>query len=88
MENDKIILVLGEEINVELSSNTPDMQKMIDTIVKNREKISLDKIDVQISENSNFDKQGFIEMIKNVINAYLEDLKLEEINYTNSLQNV
>ncbi len=88
MENDKIILVLGEEINVELSSNTPDMQKMIDTIVKNREKINLDKIDVQISENSNFDKQGFIEMIKNVINAYLEDLKLEEINYTNSLQNV
>ena len=88
MENGKIILVLGEEINVELSSNTPDMQKMIDTIVKNREKINLDKIDVQISENSNFDKQGFIEMIKNVINAYLEDLKLEEINYTNSLQNV
>lgn len=88
MENDKIILVLGEEINVELSSNTPDMQKMIDTIVKNREKINLDKIDVQISENSNFDKQGFIEMIENVINAYLEDLKLEEINYTNSLQNV
>ena len=57
------------------------MQTMIDKIVENRDVIKIEDIHVDIPEESNFDKEGFEFMIKNVINEYLETLKLEENNF-------
>lgn len=81
MENNQIALNLTEEISVELSADTPDMQTLIDKIVENRDIINIKNISVTIPEGSNFDKEGFECMIKNVIKEYLETLKLEENNF-------
>ena len=81
MENNQIILNLTETCRVILSADTPDMQTMIDKIVENRDVIKIEDIHVDIPEESNFDKEWFEFMIKNVINEYLETLKLEENNF-------
>ncbi|MFR2738317.1 MAG: hypothetical protein ACLTDX_10895 [[Clostridium] innocuum] len=81
MENNQIALNLTEEISVELSADTTDMQTLIDKIVENRDIINIKNISVTIPEGSNFDKEGFECMIKNVIKEYLETLKLEENNF-------
>ena len=81
MENNQIILNLTETCRVILSADTPDMQTMIDKIVENRDVIKIEDIHVDITEESIFDKEGFEFMIKNVINEYLETLKLEENNF-------
>lgn len=81
MESNQIILNLTETCRVILSADTPDMQTMIDKIVENRDVIKIEDIHVDIPEESNFDKEGFEFMIKNVIKEYLETLKLEENNF-------
>lgn len=81
MENNQIALNLTEEISVELSADTPDMQTLIDKIVESRDIIDIKNISVTIPKGSNFDKEGFECMIKNVIKEYLETLKLEENNF-------
>ena len=81
MENNQIILNLTETSRVLLSADTPDMQTMIDKIVECRDEIKIEDIHVDVPEKSNFDKEGFEFMIKNVIKEYLETLKLEESNF-------
>lgn len=85
MENNQIILNLTDEVKVELSADTPDMQTLIDDIVKYRNVIKPDNISVEIPEGSTFDKDGFEIMIRNVIREYLETLELEDI-YFNKAQ--
>lgn len=81
MENNQIALNLTEKISIILSADTPDMQTLIDKIVENRDIIDIEDISVTIPEGSNFDKEGFEFMIKNVIKEYLETLKLENTNF-------
>lgn len=85
MENNQIVLNLNENVSIILSADTPDMQALIDKIVENRDKIDIEDISVTIPEGSNFDKEGFEIMIKNVIKEYLETLKLENTNFVSKL---
>lgn len=80
MEN-KIILNLNDKLKVELSSDTPDMQTVIDLIVNNRETIKSECINVTIPQGSKFDKEGFESMIRKVIVEYLKTLNLEKTEY-------
>lgn len=88
MENEKIQLRLNETVSVELSSDTPDMQTMIDIIVENRATINIDDITVSCSDDNDFDKEGFEEMIKEVIKQYLETLRLEESCYQQIIESL
>lgn len=83
MENNQIVLNLNENVSIVLSADTPDMQALIDKIVENRDKINIEDISVTIPKDSNFDKEGFEFMIKNVIKEYLETLNLENTNFIN-----
>lgn len=76
METKKVILKINKK-EIELTSNTPDMQKIIDFIVENRENINVDEISIETNDEQ-FDKNGFEEMIKEVVNEYLNKIKLEE----------
>lgn len=88
MENEKIQLRLNKTVSVELSSDTPDMQTMIDIIVENRTTINIDDITVSCSDDIDFDKEGFEEMIKEVIKQYLETLRLEESHYQQIIESL
>lgn len=88
MENEKIQLRLNKTVSVELSSDTPDMQTMIDIIVENRATINIDDITVSCSDDIDFDKEGFEEMIKEVIKQYLETLRLEESYYQQIIESL
>ncbi len=88
MENEKIQLRLNETVSVELSSDTPDMQTMIDIIVENRATINIDDITVSCPDDNDFDKEGFEEMIKEVIKQYLETLRLEESCYQQIIESL
>lgn len=88
MENEIIQLRLNKTVSVELSSDTPDMQTMIDIIVENRATINIDDITVSCSDDIDFDKEGFEEMIKEVIKQYLETLRLEESYYQQIIESL
>lgn len=88
MENETIQLRLNKTVSVELSSDTPDMQTMIDIIVENRATINIDDITVSCPDDSDFDKEGFEEMIKEVIKQYLETLRLEESCYQQIIESL
>ena len=84
MENNQINLNLTESVSVVLKADTPDMQTLIDKIVENRSSINVDNIRVTIPDGSNFDKEGFELMMKEVVKEYLKTLELENINFKNN----
>lgn len=84
MENNQINLNLTESVSVVLKSDTPDMQTLIDKIIENRGNINVDNISVTIPDGSNFDKEGFELMMKEVVKEYLKTLELENINFKNN----
>lgn len=77
MEN-KIIINFGRELGaVELESNTPDLDKLIEFVIKNRVKIDIEKIKVLCDDND-FDDNGFQEIIKHSIKNFLDKIVLNE----------
>lgn len=84
MENNQINLNLTERVSVVLKSDTPDMQTLIDKIIENRGNINVDNISVTIPDGSNFDKEGFELMMKEIVKEYLKTLELENINFKNN----
>ena len=81
MENKMIQLILKDDVVIKLSSDTPNIQDIIEKIVENRKTLNVDCIKVISDGVENFDKDGFEQMIKDVIIKYLETLKLEEIEF-------
>lgn len=77
MEN-KIKLNLTKNDYLELDSHTPNMQNMIDEIVRLRDIIEVNEISVEVGENTEFDKDGFIKMMKEIIGNYLEQIRLND----------
>ncbi len=76
MENKELVLKINDKKLV-LTSNTPDMNKIIEFIVDNKNDIHIDDVSVEVDDDK-FDKKGFEEMIKGVISDYLESLKLQK----------
>ena len=76
MENKELVLKINDKKLV-LTSNTPDMNKIIEFIVDNKNDIHIDDVSVEVDDDK-FDKKLFEEMIKGVISDYLESLKLQK----------
>ena len=75
--NEKIIVHLNNEVNVELNANNPNVQELINKLVENRDTINADDIAIDYQGDLNFDKDGFSNMLKKIIKKYLEALKLD-----------
>ena len=76
MVTDKIKVILAKGCDVELTSDSPDVKLLVDTITKNRESIDPEKIGVKC-DNSEFDEKSFAEVIQELVRDYLEAIKLE-----------
>lgn len=77
MEN-KIIIKFGNQLNdIELESNTPNIDSLIKFVIDNRNKINVEDIEVTC-DDKNFDEQGFQMIIVNSIKKFLEKIALNE----------
>ena len=74
---EKIIVHLTSQVNVELNSNNPDIEELINKIVENRDSIHVETLWIDYFNNSSFDKDGFESMLKKIIERYLNALKLD-----------
>lgn len=90
MENKKgkkIDIKLIEEKIISLSSDTPDIDELIDNIVLLRGEIDLEKIEVS-SNSDDFDNEGFKEVVVSTIKTFIEKIELnseEAQNVINAL---
>lgn len=82
--SEKLKICLTEECIVEISSNTPNVKKLIRGIVENRDNLDGSKITVQYEGEEDFDIIGFESVLKNTIDTFMSEISLNEQNYKKS----
>ncbi len=88
MENKKIIVIFGEGIeNVEISSNTPDISNLVKTISANRTTLLSSKILVTCDDDD-FDADGFLHILKKVIDDFLSNIVIETTKYRDVIDQI
>ena len=85
MAADIIKVVLTPDYIVELTSDSPDVKSLVDTITKNRDLINPEKIDVKC-DNHEFDVESFAEVIQDLVRDYLEAIRLEQESLESELK--
>ena len=73
----KIKVFLLKKVAVELDSDNPDIRKLIERIVVNRDKIMPDEVKIECKE-SNFDSKGFEKIVVELITKTLKEIKINE----------
>ncbi|MBR3358581.1 MAG: hypothetical protein IKG46_12260 [Solobacterium sp.] len=76
MENNTITIHLEDENNVTLNTSNPDINSLVKAIVSARDSIEVNKIYVT-SAIDNFDADGFTNLVKKLVDKYLNALNLE-----------
>lgn len=85
MDN-KIIIKFGEKIgDIELESNTPNLDEFIKFVVENRDKIKIKDIEVNCS-NKDFDSKGFQTIIVNSIENFLKKIEINEKQFNEQIE--
>lgn len=77
MRKCKIKVFLLKQVVVELDSDNPDIRKLIERIVVNRDKIMPDEVKIECKE-SNFDSNGFKKIVVELITKTLKEIKINE----------
>lgn len=85
MANKKISISFGSDIKLDLDANLPNIDEIIDIVIKNKDKIDIDSIKVE-ADDSNFDTKGFESIISDSIKNFLEDIKIDEENFTKAME--
>lgn len=74
MENDLIIKFKQENLDISINILQPDLANLIHEIVANN--LSVTKENVEIStENSEFDKEEFLEILVNVHEEFVQEIE-------------
>lgn len=74
MENDLNIRFIKEEINIPINILQPDLAKLIHDIVAKHLYVSKENIEIS-TENSDFDKDDFLEILINVHEEFVEEIE-------------
>lgn len=77
MENQKTISILINDKTVTLSSDLPDLNNLVETIVDCRDTIDVNKIKVECDDNK-FDKVGFEKVIKESVKDFLKRIVMDD----------
>ena len=77
MGSKTITVKLLEGAEVELTSDSPDLQGLVRSIVENRDSIDPEKISV-VCDDEKFDSKGFSEIVSAATKAFLEELKIDK----------
>lgn len=73
----KIKVSLFNKVAIELDSDNPDIRKLVEKIVDNRDKIVLNDVKIECKE-SNFDSKGFEKIVIALISKTLNEIKINE----------
>ena len=73
MENDLCIRFKEENIDVSINILQPDLAKLIHEIVENNLKVTKENIEIS-TENSEFDKEEFLEILINVHEEFVQEI--------------
>lgn len=73
----KIKVSLFNKVAIELDSDNPDIRKLVEKIVDNRDKIVLNDVKIECKE-SNFDSKGFKKIVVALISKTLSEIKINE----------
>lgn len=87
MDQNKIEIMFSDSTTISLTSDNPDIQLLVDTIVTNRNSINQDNIKILPSVGSNFDCENFKKMIIDLTKDFLAQLHIEDSNYDTSIKN-
>lgn len=85
MENN-ITVKFTDNLFVTLSSDNPNIEELMNCIVENRDKIDLDKLEVQCSFES-FDIEGFKHILKKSLTSFCKDLIFNKTELDELLKN-
>ncbi len=73
----KVSIELKSGLNVELDTNSPNIEKLIATIVENKEAIS--PVDIKVEcDDEKFDCASFREIVQKAIADLIKDITIEE----------
>lgn len=73
----KVMVELKRGIKIELDTNSPDIDKLIAEIVKNKETINPANIKVECDDEK-FDCKSFCEIVQKAIGDLIEDITIEK----------
>ncbi len=73
MENKIKIVFRKEEIEIELDINQPDLANLVHRIIAEHLQVSKENIDMK-SDNNNFDKEEFLELLIEVNDDFIEEI--------------
>lgn len=85
MENN-ILVKLSENININISSDSPDLSELVRKIIE-VDDLDVDKITVK-STTENFDKDSFEQAIKEAIKEIKKELVLNKDNFEKAIKNL
>lgn len=81
----KIKVCLLNKVYVELDSDNPNIRKLVEKIVDNRDKIVPNEVKIECKE-SNFDSKGFEKIIIELIDKTLDEIRINEKDLEEALK--
>lgn len=76
MESKSITVNLLPDKKVELTSDSPDLKKLVQAIVECRDRIDPEKIGVECADES-FDSKGFADIVSVATKLFLEESRID-----------
>jgi len=86
-KTNSLVIIFDSKNKFNLSSNNPDLDGLIEMVIKLKDNCDFSKIRVE-TENSDFDIKGFEGILKNSITAFLDDIKVNEENFKKALYSI
>lgn len=77
MESNAIKVKLLEGVEITLASDSPDLQKLVQSIVENRDSIDPEKVTVACDDEQ-FDNKGFGDIVSAAVKSFLDELKVDK----------
>ena len=86
MEEKKIKVIINNEA-IKLESNNPDLKSLIDQILKQDNNFDFNTIEIE-SDDDNFDKKSFKEILVESIEEFKNKIELLEIKKTDDTNKI
>lgn len=86
MEEKKIKVIINNE-TIKLESNNPDLKSLIDLILKQDNDFDFNTIEIE-SDDDNFDKKSFKEILVESIEEFKNKIELLEIKKTDDTNKI
>ena len=85
--SNNIKVIFDSENNFVLTSNNPDLDRLISVVVDIKDKCDFSKLKIE-TDNKEFDKDGFEVILKSSISSFLSDIKINKENLQKAINSI